>query len=179
MAESRSTPNDTVGLFSPNNYKEAHMTDVTFIQGGCKTSLDIAIYTNGSFQKKTGVGSYCCMLIDEGLQKTVLVGAETHTTLERMELKALVEGLRVLRGHRCDLEIVTSETIASIIKNYLTEDFKWEQNADLWQEYMELSKPHKIHIVPINKHYDDDFLKSCIDLSREHALLLNKQGASL
>ena len=53
------------------------------------------IYTDGACSGNPGPGGWAAVIIMDG-QETELAGGEAHTTNQRMELKAAVEGLQHL-----------------------------------------------------------------------------------
>ena len=79
------------------------------------------------------------------------IGCEAHTTNNRMELTAAIEGLRALR-ERCEVEVVTdSEYVKNGItlwitnwkkRDWVTSQKKPVVNRDLWEELDEQTTRH-------------------------------------
>jgi ribonuclease HI len=100
-----------------------------------------------------GPGGWACILRYGGHKKE-LYGSEPHTTNNRMELRAAVEGLRALK-EPCEVEVTTdSEYLKNGITNWirrwkrngwLTAQKKPVANQDLWQQLDELTSLHKVH----------------------------------
>jgi ribonuclease HI len=100
----------------------------------------VQIITDGSCLGNPGPGGWACILRYND-QKKEMFGAEKHTTNNRMELTAAVEGLRALK-HRCEVEIITDSNylkngITTWIRNWKrngwqTKDRKPVVNQDLW-----------------------------------------------
>jgi ribonuclease HI len=78
-------------------------------------------------------------------------GGEAHTTNNRMELKAAIEGLRALK-QRCEVVVTTdSEYLKNGItkwiqgwksRDWVTKEKKPVLNRDLWEELDQLSTFH-------------------------------------
>jgi ribonuclease HI len=81
-----------------------------------------------------------------------IFGFAPHTTNNRMELTAAIEGLRAIK-EPCDVEVITdSEYVKNGItqwihswkrKNWLKSDRKPVLNSDLWRELDEEASRHK------------------------------------
>jgi ribonuclease HI len=103
---------------------------------------NVTIVTDGSCLGNPGPGGWACIL-RYNHHKKELFGAEKHTTNNRMELTAAVEGLRALK-QRCQVEVITDSNylkdgitkwIANWKRNgWLTKERKPVVNQDLWQE---------------------------------------------
>lgn len=112
----------------------------------------VQLITDGACLGNPGPGGWACIL-RYGKHKKELYGAEPHTTNNRMELRAAVEGLRALK-QPCEVEVVTdSEYLKNGITNWIR---RWKQNGwltaqkkpvanqDLWQQLDELAGRHKV-----------------------------------
>lgn len=101
----------------------------------------ILVITDGSCLGNPGPGGWAAILIF-GANRKELYGCESHTTNNRMELTAAIEGLRALKEH-CEVEIVTdSEYVKNGIttwiagwkkKGWMTSQKKPVVNRDLWE----------------------------------------------
>ncbi len=102
----------------------------------------VELITDGACSGNPGPGGWAAVLI-YGKHRRELWGSEAQTTNNRMELRAAVEGLRLLK-ERCAVTITTdSEYVRKGItewihgwkkKNWLTADKKPVKNQDLWVE---------------------------------------------
>jgi len=112
----------------------------------------VLIITDGSCIGNPGPGGWACILRHGG-HKREMFGSEARTTNNRMELKAAVEGLGVLK-ERCSVELVTD---SNYLKHGITEWIhKWKMNGwrtggkqavanqDLWHELDELASKHDV-----------------------------------
>jgi ribonuclease HI len=102
----------------------------------------VQLITDGACLGNPGPGGWAAILRYAGKTKEIF-GSEPHTTNNRMELKAAIEGLRTLR-EECEVEIVTDSEymkngITSWIagwkkRGWMTAAKKPVVNRDLWEE---------------------------------------------
>ena len=111
----------------------------------------VQLITDGACLGNPGPGGWAAILrFNE--HKKELFGCEKHTTNNRMELTAAIEGLRAIK-EPCEVEVVTdSEYVKNGIttwihnwkkRNWLTSDKKPVVNQDLWQQLDEQVTRHK------------------------------------
>jgi ribonuclease HI len=112
----------------------------------------IEAFTDGACKGNPGPGGWGVLLRYEGKEKT-LHGGEPHTTNNRMELRAAIEALNVLK-EPCSVELTTdsqyvikgiTEWIAGWKKkNWLTAAKKPVINDDLWKQLDALNQKHNV-----------------------------------
>ena len=110
----------------------------------------VQVITDGACIGNPGPGGWACILRYGG-QKKELFGSEPHTTNNRMELTAAVNGLRELK-ERCEVEVVTdsqylqngiTKWIANWKRNgWRTKEKKPVINQDLWEALDEQNARH-------------------------------------
>ena len=110
----------------------------------------IQLITDGACLGNPGPGGWAAIL-RYGPSKKEIFGCEAHTTNNRMELTAAIEGLRALK-ERCEVEIITdSEYLKNGItqwidgwkrRNWMTSQKKPVLNRDLWEELDEQTMRH-------------------------------------
>ena len=111
----------------------------------------VQLITDGACKGNPGRGGWACILRYGELKKE-LYGSEPHTTNNRMEIMAAVQGLRALK-EPCDVLIVTD---SNYLKNGITEWIhRWKRNGwrtqdkkpvtnqDLWQQLDAEVQKHK------------------------------------
>ena len=103
----------------------------------------------------------------------MIKGAEPHTTNNRMELRAVIEGLRALK-EPCEVVIYSDSNyvvraINEWLPGWIEKDFKNVKNVDLWKEYLEISKPHKIKAVWVKGHSGHSENELCDKIAKEEA----------
>lgn len=110
----------------------------------------VKLITDGACIGNPGPGGWAAILRYKNKNKEIS-GSEPHTTNNRMELKAAVEGLRALK-EPCNVEVVTD---SEYLKRGITEWIhRWKQNGwktstkepvrnqDLWQKLDAEMKRH-------------------------------------
>ncbi|MBK8229319.1 MAG: ribonuclease HI [Candidatus Eisenbacteria bacterium] len=119
------------------------------------TPLDVIIYADGACSGNPGPGGWGAVLKDPRTGRTVeMSGGEPETTNNRMELRAVIEGLRRIKTPRARIHVVTdsryivdgmSKWIFGWQKNgWRTADKKPVKNYEYWQELLHWAKPHEI-----------------------------------
>lgn len=130
----------------------------------------IWIYTDGACSGNPGPGGYCAILKFNEHTKTIS-GAEINTTNNRMELRAVIEGLKALKKP-CEVFIVSdSKYVCDAInknwlsswinKNWRKSDGKPVLNIDLWEQLCELLKVHKVTFNWIKGHAGHEYNEKC------------------
>ena len=130
------------------------MTDQTIL-----TKVDI--FTDGACSGNPGPGGYGTILRCGGVEKE-LSGGEPDTTNNRMELMAVIVGLKALK-RPCDVTIYTdSQYVANGITKGWAESWRkngWRkadkkpaQNPDLWESLLDELSKHEYKIVWLKGH---------------------------
>ena len=113
------------------------------------------MYTDGACKGNPGPGGWGVWL-QAGHHEKALFGGEAHTTNNRMELRAVIEGLLALK-RPCQVTLYLDsqyvrQGITSWIHNWKrkgwkTADKKPVKNSDLWQQLDALvqNSQHRIH----------------------------------
>ncbi len=138
----------------------------------------VTLYSDGSSLGNPGPGGWGAILEYNGHKKEIS-GAESETTNNRMELTAVIEGLKRLK-EPCRVEVVTdSSYVANAINGWLNgwiaKGFKGVKNVDLWQEYLEAAKGHDIRATWIRGHNGHLENERCDTLATEAAKQLKKE----
>ena len=112
----------------------------------------VQIFTDGACKGNPGVGGWGAVL-RFGEREKELCGGVPHTTHNRMELTAVIESLRALRG-RCMVAVYTdSQYVQRGISEWLSSWKKrgWRtaskepvKNEDLWRELDALAQQHEV-----------------------------------
>ena len=110
----------------------------------------VQLITDGACLGNPGRGGWAAIL-RYGPHRKEIYGCEAHTTNNRMELQAAIQGLRALK-ERCEVEVVTdSEYVKNGITQWIqnwkrngwkTSDKKAVVNQDLWEELDEQNARH-------------------------------------
>lgn len=121
----------------------------------------VNLYTDGACSGNPGPGGYCAILQCKGHEK-IVSGSENATTNNRMELTAVIEGLKALNCP-CEVNVTTDSKYVSdavnkgwlkswLKKNWKKADGKPVLNIDLWSEFIELQKIHTLKFFWIKGH---------------------------
>jgi len=133
----------------------------------------IEIFTDGSSLGNPGPGGWCAILRYKNYEKT-LSGGEEYTTNNKMELMAVIEALKVLK-EPCEIDLYSDSTyvlkgISEWLEGWVKKNFKNVKNPELWQEFLEVSKPHKINVKWVKGHAGHRENEICDKIAREEAL---------
>ena len=99
----------------------------------------IDIYTDGACSGNPGPGGWGAIVIDDG-NKRVLRGGDDPTTNNRMEMLAVIEGLRSLPKS----SQVTVHTDSTYVINTMTKGWKRKANQDLWADLDQQVNEHRV-----------------------------------
>lgn len=136
---------------------------------------EITIYTDGAARGNPGPGGYGVILMAGGHRKEIS-GGYNHTTNNRMELMAVIEGLKALKKEGLhvtiysDSQYIVNSVQKGWLNNWIKTNFKGgKKNADLWKVYYELQKKHHVRFVWVRGHADNPFNNRCDQLATEAA----------
>lgn len=137
----------------------------------------VQLITDGSCLGNPGKGGWACIL-RYGEHKRELFGCEPHTTNNRMEITAAIEGLKRLKEN-CSIEIITD---SNYLKNgittwvhgwkrngWKTADKKPVVNQDLWILLDGLVTRHQISWTWTKGHAFHEDNNRCDELARRAA----------
>ncbi|MGG7048956.1 MULTISPECIES: ribonuclease HI [unclassified Campylobacter] len=139
----------------------------------------VCLFSDGSCLNNPGPGGWACILEFNGVKKE-LSGGESQTTNNQMELRAVIEGLKALK-EPCNVKLYTdSSYVANSINDWLDgwvkKNFKNVKNVDLWQEYIQISKPHKVRANWLKAHNGHPQNERCDELARQEATKIQMKG---
>lgn len=131
---------------------------------------NVMLYTDGACSGNPGPGGYCSILV-MGEHRKYISGGEVNTTNNRMELTAVIEGLRALK-RPCNVTVVSdSKYVCDAInqhwlvnwqkKGWKKSDGKPVLNPDLWQELIKLLSVHTVEFQWIKGHAGHPFNEEC------------------
>ena len=137
----------------------------------------VQLITDGACLGNPGPGGWACLL-RYNHHKRELVGSEPHTTNNRMELTAVIEGLKSLR-EACAAEVVTD---SQYVKNGITQWIHgWKRNGwrtsakkpvlnqDLWEALDEQVARHQVHWTWTKGHANHEDNNRCDELATRAA----------
>lgn len=135
----------------------------------------VQLYSDGACQGNPGPGGWGVLLI-AGEHRKRLFGGEAHTTNNRMELQAVIEGLKALK-RRCEVHVHTdSQYVQKGMTEWLpqwksrgwkTRDNAPVKNQDLWQILESMVQAHDVHWHWVKGHAGDPGNEEADQLARQ------------
>jgi ribonuclease HI len=124
----------------------------------------VTLYTDGACSGNPGPGGWAALLLEDGHER-IVSGAQPHTTNQRMELTAALEGLASLPGRR-RVELFTD---SSYVMNCFRDRWwaRWEANGwvgvakqpvvnrDLWERLIAETRRHDVVWHKVKGHSGD------------------------
>ena len=120
-------------------------------------SVEITIYTDGSALGNPGRGGYGVVMMS-GHHRKELSQGYVLTTNNRMELLAVIVGLRTLKVDGANVTIYSDSkyVIEPVAKGWLWNwqktGFKDKKNSDLWRDFIPLFRKHNVKFVWVKGH---------------------------
>ena len=135
----------------------------------------VILYTDGACSGNPGIGGYAGILI-YGKVEREYSGADAQTTNNRMEVLAVIEGLKRLK-EPCKVDIFSDSayTVNAFLEGWIygwkkngwkKADGKSVQNVDLWEELYNFTKIHEITFHKVAGHADNERNNRCDALAR-------------
>lgn len=130
----------------------------------------VTLYTDGACSGNPGPGGWGAILC-YGKHELSLSGGEAHTTNNRMELTAVIEGLKKLK-EPCIVELYSdSKYVIDALskgwawgwkkKGWVKSDKKTALNPDLWDVLLALTQKHELHYHWVKGHADNAYNNRC------------------
>lgn len=135
----------------------------------------VQLYTDGACSGNPGIGGYAGILI-YGQVEREYSGAEAQTTNNRMEVLAVIDGLKRLK-EPCKVDIFSDSayTVNAFLEGWIYAwkkngwkkgDGKAVQNTDLWEELYALTTIHEVTFHKVAGHADNERNNRCDALAR-------------
>ena len=125
-----------------------------------KTLKQVEIYADGATRNnpgKSGWGAILLYYLNGKEYRREVKGGVRKSTNNRMELRAVISGLSLLK-EACqvtvytDSQYVTNPFNLGWLKKWENKDWKDVKNLDLWQELLKLCEIHTVKFVWIKGH---------------------------
>lgn len=134
----------------------------------------VTLYTDGACSGNPGLGGYGGILI-YGTVEREYSGAELQTTNNRMEVTAVIEGLKRLK-YPCKVEVYSDSayTVNAYTNGWI---YGWKRNGwkkadgkpvlnvDLWEELYKLTQVHEVSFIKVAGHADNELNNRCDKLA--------------
>lgn len=122
---------------------------------------EVTIYTDGACSGNPGAGGWGTILVYKGIEKE-MSGGEAETTNNRMELTAVIEGLKALK-EPCKVKVITdSQYVSNGITLGWAESWKkngWRKkdkkpalNPELWDALLTEISRHEVTFEWVRGH---------------------------
>jgi len=136
----------------------------------------IKIYTDGSSLGNPGNGGYCAILryeTNNKLHEKIISGGARDTTNNRMELMAVIQGIKSLKSP-CEIDVFSDSTyvvrgINEWLVNWQKKNFKDVKNPDLWKEYLVVSEKHLVKCIWVRGHNGNELNEKCDVIAKTEA----------
>ena len=136
----------------------------------------VILYTDGACSGNPGVGGWGAVLIYKGTEKRIS-GAEAETTNNRMEMTAVIEGLKCLK-EPCEVDVYSDSayTVNAFNNGWV---YEWEKNGfkkadnrgvmnvDLWQILLKQVRVHRVKFIKVKGHADNEYNNICDKLATD------------
>ena len=133
------------------------------------------IYTDGACSGNPGAGGYAAILMYKGAEREIF-GGEAQTTNNRMELRAVIEGLSALK-EKCEVSVYSDSAyvVSAFTNDWIT---AWQMNGwrtsgkddvknrDLWEQLLSLTQKHVVSFIKVKGHADNEYNNRCDELAR-------------
>lgn len=134
----------------------------------------VIIYTDGACSGNPGPGGWGTILI-YGAHEKELSGGDRSTTNNRMELTAVIEGLRALK-EPCIVDLYSdSKYVIDALekgwakgwrsRGWVKSDKKPALNPDLWEELLTLSERHEMRYHWVKGHAANRYNNRCDEMA--------------
>ena len=134
----------------------------------------VTLYTDGACSGNPGPGGWGAILEYMGHRRE-MSGGEWETTNNRMELTAVIEGLKAL-NQSCIVELYSdSKYVIDGLekgwargwraKGWIKSDKKPALNPDLWGELLDLTEKHQMRYHWVKGHADNPMNNRCDEMA--------------
>ena len=134
---------------------------------------EVEIYTDGACSGNPGPGGWAAILKKGDVEKEIH-GGERHTTNNRMELMAAIEGLGALKSpcvvtlysdSRYLVDSITKGWVHSWRAKNFVRQGKKVPNTDLWLRLLALIEVHSVTFVWVKGHASNPYNNRCDELA--------------
>ncbi len=136
----------------------------------------VILYTDGACSGNPGVGGWGAVLMYGNAEKRIS-GADGATTNNRMEMTAVIEGLKCLK-EPCEVEVYSDSayTVNAFENGWI---YGWQKNGfrkadnkpvlnvDLWEQLIKLTRIHKVRFIKVKGHTDNEYNNICDKLATD------------
>ena len=140
----------------------------------------VSIYTDGACSPNPGPGGYGVIVVQDGKQ-TELAGGFRNTTNNRMELLAVIQGLKAMNGNGSETRDVTIYSDSRYVVDMFCDGHaaKWRTNGwklasrkralniDLWSALLDLTDNGRVRFEWVRGHSEHPENERCDEMAVE------------
>jgi Ribonuclease HI len=137
---------------------------------------EVVVYTDGACSGNPGPGGWGAILF-YGSHRKEISGGEKSTTNNRMEIRAVIEALKLLK-EPCRVTVYSDSAYVvncfkqGWMKGWLRNGWKNSkgqtvENRDLWEILWGQMQIHNVDYVKVKGHSDNEWNNRCDELARE------------
>ncbi|WCR58367.1 ribonuclease HI [Wolbachia endosymbiont of Ctenocephalides felis wCfeJ] len=136
---------------------------------------EVTIYTDGACSGNPGTGGWAAIILFENHRKDIH-GREENTTNNKMELTAVINGLKVLK-FSCNINLYTDSLYVKYgitewinkwkVNGWKTSNKKSVKNMELWKELDNVVSQHEINWKWVKAHDGDKYNEEADNLARK------------
>lgn len=140
----------------------------------------VELYTDGACSGNPGPGGWGAILVYQGKEKE-LYGSARNTTNQRMEIQAVIEGLKAVKVKDWEVRVYSD---SAYVVNAFNQDWlgKWQSNGwrnskkedvanqDLWRELIILARQNRLTMCKVKGHAGHEYNERCDRLARQGAI---------
>lgn len=136
--------------------------------------VQVIVYTDGSARGNPGPGGYGIVLISGKYRKELSQGY-TLTTNNRMELLAVIVALESIKKPGAEVIVYTdSKYVCEAVNqrwlfDWEKKNFKKKKNSDLWIRFLQSYRNHKVKLVWVKGHANNEENNRCDYLATQAA----------
>ncbi len=137
------------------------------------------MYTDGSCLGNPGAGGWAFVLLNS--EQQILVeqsGGEAATTNNRMEMTALLQGLKYLLEHSQKFTGAKVKIFSdsNLLVQTVNSGWKKKANLDLWLQIDQILPKVDFTLEWVKAHDQDHYNNLCDELARKAATIIQKQS---
>ena len=138
---------------------------------------EVYLYTDGACRNNPGRGGWGAILV-YGKYEKELSGGEPLTTNNRMELLAVINGLKALK-EPCSVKLYSDSkyVVDAFLQGWV---YSWRnsgwrrgkeklKNPDLWAELYDLVEMHKVEFIWVKGHAGHEYNERCDERAQAEA----------
>lgn len=132
----------------------------------------VTIYVNSSCKGNPGPGGWAAIVVCKNAERNI-EGNELQTTNNKMELTAVVEGLKLLKHNPCHVNVITQSDYPVMNKEKyerLRSKDDWP-NKELWEELVNVCNKYRHHVSYNKAEPDADKAEKCKKFAKREAEL--------